>query len=334
MIRSTIWSASRLALVVALGALSACQPQGTTKLPIGSSQAVDQSQKEEQSEAGMLTAAEDAVVRAARHFTGYRLSDGLRLSEEELFTYLAAADAICIGERHDSALDHYGQWRAVNALAERRMMRGFELGLGLEMVKSEAQVPLNEYLSDMIDRDQFVKASKWEQAWGFPIQFYDPLLLEAGDSNVRGIALGTAAGLSQRVARGGLASLHETDQRQVPPLDLSDAEHRRLFESLMGGHPLPKDAVLDHYYQAQVLWDETMAKRSKQWILQHYPLRKMIILAGRAHCHRSAIPARMERDTDLVVVNLISSSTRPHLGSGNSADDLMYQGYEYQIVFE
>lgn len=334
MVPSTNCKAVGLQWLLAVASLSACQPQVASDVPTGSSQAVDLSAKEQESTQEAMPESEDVVVRAARPFSGYRLSDGLQLSEEELFTYLAAADAICIGERHDSALDHYGQWRAVEALAERREMRGFELGVGLEMVQSDAQMALSDYLSASTNRDQFVEASNWQSSWGYPIQFYDPLLLEAGDSNVRGIALGVPEALTQRIAREGLASLHETDLRQVPSLDLNNAEHRRLFDGLMGGHPLPDGAVLDHYYQAQVLWDESMAKRSKQWILQHYPLRKMIILAGVAHCHKSAIPSRMERDSDLVVLNLISSSSQPTLSKSDSVEDLMYQGYEYQIVFK
>jgi hypothetical protein len=42
----------------------------------------------------------------------------------------------------------------------------------------------------------------------------------------------------------------------------------------------------------------------------------------------------MERGSDLVVVNLIASSKRPFDPSGGSAEDLLYAGYEYQIVFD
>src|SRR5690606_16716605 len=76
---------------------------------------------------------EDVVRKAARPFSGFRPKDGATFTDEQLITYLAAADAICIGERHDQVLDHYAQLRLLEGLSERRALRGFELGLALEI---------------------------------------------------------------------------------------------------------------------------------------------------------------------------------------------------------
>jgi len=278
--------------------------------------------------------AEDVVLKAGSPFTGYRVSDQLELDPEELFTYLAAADAVCIGERHDDALDHFAQFRTLQGFAERRMLRGFELGIGLEMVSREQQLALSEYLAEHTDRDHFLTVTDWEHSWGFPIQYYDPQFVFAQARGVRGLSLGVPDRLVHRVAREGLAAISKNEGRRIPPLDLTDQTHRQLFDVMMQGHPLPDDAVPDHYYQAQVVRDESMALVSKNWLLEHRPLRKLLIFAGLAHCHHNAIPARMERESGLVVVNLIASKKKPYRPSGKTADDLVYAGYEYQIVFD
>lgn len=278
--------------------------------------------------------AEDVVLAAGRPFSGFRPADGARFDEEELFTYLASADAVCIGERHDAALDHYAQWRTLGGFFERRPMRGFELGIGLEMVPRERQLALTEYLSGATDRERFLSATDWGNTWGFPIQFYDPALVLAKTNQVRGVALGVPRRVTRRIVERGLHAISASDRRLIPDLDLGDPVHRKLFDSLMQGHPLPDGMVLDHFYQAQVVWDEAMALVAKNWLMEHHPLRKLLIFAGAAHCHRNAIPARMERGTELVVVNLITTNNQPHRPTGESTDDLLYRGYEYQIVFD
>ncbi len=301
------------------------------KSAIGSSEDVDQSQHEEQEPSWTPpVASEDAVQKAARPFTGYRSADGLALSEEELFTHLAAADAVCVGERHDSALDHYVQLRTLEAFAERRTLRGFELGLALEMVQSGSQYELTEYVGGRMTRAQFIEETDWFKTWGFPIQYYDPQLRFSSKASIHTFGLGVPSSLSHAVAHHGLGGLSESDQRQIPSLDLDNKQHRELFDSLMGSHPLPEEAELDHFYQAQVVWDEAMAKKGRSWLAEHQPLRKLILLAGVAHCHSTAIPARMQRESGLTVVNLIAVQGSPN----TDPSDLLHSGYEYQIVFE
>lgn len=335
--RQSWWAASLglpALLVAVLGCASGQHPSDAN---IGSSRSVDQS--------GLVgetiveterppAPPEDVVERARRPFTGYRTADELVLDPEELFTYLASADAVCIGERHDDALDHFAEWRTLQGFAERRLLRGFELGIGLEMVSREQQLALSEYLSGYTDREHFLATTDWEHTWGFPIQYYDPQLMEAQARGVRGLSLGVPERIVNRVAREGLAAISESDGRRIPPLDLTDQTHRQLFDVLMQGHPLADDAVVDHYYQAQVVRDESMALFSKAWLLEHRPLRKLLIFAGVAHCHHNAIPARMERESGLTVVNLIAARKKPFRPAGKTADDLVYAGYEYQIVFD
>lgn len=48
-------------------------------------------------------------------------------------------------------------------------------------------------------------------------------------------------------------------------------------------------------YMAQVVWDETMARSAARWLASIGPEGRVVVLAGAGHCHRSALPRRMER---------------------------------------
>jgi uncharacterized iron-regulated protein len=270
---------------------------------------------------------EDAVLKAARPFSGYRIFDQKTLSQEATLTLLASADAICFGEVHDRPRDHYAELELVRGLSERRRVRGFELQLGLEMVRNEFQPNLDYFFDNPSRLDQLARKLKWEDEWGFPRPYYAPVIEEAGIEQVRMVALGVARQISRTVASGGIASLPETQRSVLPDLDLNVPEHRKLFDQAMVMHPNVKNP--ENYYQVQVIWDEAMAERSVAQLAGRAPARKMIILAGQQHCHRSAIPSRMmRRAPELRVVSVRVQDA----GADNSGDD-MRAGYDFELVF-
>lgn len=280
--------------------------------------------------------AEDVVQRAERPFSGYRLSDGKTYPAEDLLTTLADADAVCVGERHAEALDHYAELRTLTGLLERRQMRGFELGLALEMVRYEYQRALSAYESQELDQQELEMRVDWEEEWGFPAQFYRPQLLTARARGARLLALGVRRSVTRRIAERGLEGFDDYQRSRLPELDFSVERHRHVFDELMAGHPSAEGDALERYYQAQVVWDEAMAETSARWLMERSPGRKLLILAGTAHCHRDAIPSRIERRTGMRVVSLLPvQGGRPVVrGDSGTVDALIAQGYEFQMVFE
>lgn len=278
---------------------------------------------------------EDVVEQAARPFSGYRPLDGRTFTDEELLTFLAAADAVCIGERHDQAIDHYAELRVLEGLGARREFRGFELGLAMEMVRSVDQPTLSAYELRKMGDLEFEQASNWKQEWGYPIQYYRPQLRFAADHGVQLLGLGVEKEVTHAVAQGGIAALDENQARALPEIDAEDKEHRALFDSLMEGHPM-EPGTAENYYAAQLIWDEKMAELGAQWLSERAPGRKLLILAGGAHCHRSAIPARMARRTGITVVNILpveGGSPRAVSEAPQSGEERLAAGYDYQMVF-
>lgn len=240
---------------------------------------------------------DDVVLRAALPFRGVRTSDGALLGPEALLSELARADAICVGERHDDPHDHYAQLATLRGLLERRDVGSFELALGLEMFPKPVQPVLDAFGKGKIDRDRLVSVTKYAEVWGFPIQYYAPQLESAREAGVALLALNAPRELTRAVAKDGLDKLPSNLAAELPELDLTSAAHRALFDRMMEGHPTPASGAPDPdaLYAAQVVWDETMAERAATWLAGRAPARKLLILAGRAHCARPAIPSRVER---------------------------------------
>ena len=272
----------------------------------------------------------DVVYKAAREFTGYRAADDRSFSRESFLTHLAAADAICIGEQHGQALDHYAELAIVEGLLERRAMRGFQLAVGLEMVRSKYQGALDAFSRDALSLERFERNSAWREEWGFPLQYYAPVLEALRDAGGNGLALGVDRALSGAVADRGLAGLTLVETRKLPDLDMAQTEHRELFDSMMEGHP---PGNLEQMYEAQVVWDEMMADRSAGFLKSHAPGRKLVVLAGAVHCHRLAIPSRIERRGRFVTVSVMPVVGQPVKGGKDTPEQRLAAGYDYELVF-
>ena len=65
---------------------------------------------------------------------------------------------------------------------------------------------------------------------------------------------------------------------------MADEDHRALFERSFDSeaHEVPPDAV-ERYYQAQVIWDETMASKVAETFTRPDAPARMIVLAGVVH---------------------------------------------------
>lgn len=292
-------------------------------------------EEEKQGSPAVPPPAEDAVPKAARSFSGYRALDGKSFSDEEFITFLASADAVCVGERHDQVLDHYAELRLLQGLGARREFRGFELGLAMEMVRSADQPTLTAYEQLKMGDAEFEEATEWETAWGYPIQYYRPQLRFAADHGVQLLGLGVERELTKTVAEGGIASLDQNQTRTLPEIDGEDKEHRELFDALMEGHPM-KPGAAENYYAAQLIWDEQMAEVSAHWLGERAPGRKLLIFAGGAHCHRSAIPARIARRTGVTVVSVLpveGGAPRRVPETPATVEEKLAAGFDYQMVF-
>lgn len=201
-----------------------------------------------------------------------------------------------LGETHDSAADHQAQLLILQELQR----RGRPLAIALEMIQRPFQAALDAYIAGEISEMELLEQTQYAQRWGFPWSLYAPIFRFAKEQQIPLIALNTPTEVTRQVARQGLESLGEGDFRYIPPLtdiDLSNTAYRdRLKEVFVAVHQGVSHSMnFDFFYQAQVLWDETMAKV----IAKHHqqdPDRLIVVLTGRGHVYfGDGIPQRVQR---------------------------------------
>lgn len=254
---------------------------------------------------------EDVVARARGPVRALRLPDRIELSERELVEALGRADAVCVGEEHTVAEHHYAEVWLLDRLAKHVANLGLELGVGFEMFQQPFQSVLSAYQRGQIDEQELLRATEYDKRWGHPFAYYRPLLERARLHRLALVALNARRELTRAVAREGLDELDSRLRYELPELDLDNDAHRREFERRMRGHPGLTPERMENYYQAQVVWDEAMAARAARWLAAHAPVRRLVVIAGQAHCARTAVPARIERRGDFDVLGIVLTLGEP-----------------------
>ena len=99
----------------------------------------------------------------------------------------------------------------------------------------------------------------------------------------------------RKVARSGLRSLTPEERAQTArEIDLGNEAHREYLTEVYQGHSHDALQDFDHFYQAQCVWEETMAQNIARE-LEDTP-RKMVVFAGNGHIvNRFGIPDRVLR---------------------------------------
>jgi aminopeptidase N len=207
---------------------------------------------------------------------------------------VAAKRIVYVGEIHDRVSNHVMELEIIKALHR----RGKPIAIGMEMFQKPYQKALEEYIDGKIDERQFLKSTRYFEQWGFEYRLYRPILLFARAEKIPVVALNIQKEIADKVFRGGICSLSNKEKELLPrQMDFEDEAYReRLKREFMEHEHLEQKALnFDFFYQAQVLWDETMAE-SIDTFLRSHPGYQMVVLAGDGHlAYGSGIPKRTVR---------------------------------------
>jgi uncharacterized iron-regulated protein len=221
-----------------------------------------------------------------------RLVDAATGKSIEVEAFLAALrtkKVIYVGERHDQPSDHGVEYAIL-----RRLHREVpSIAIGMEMFQVPFQEPLNEWSAGLIDETVLRSETEYDERWGFDFSMYRPILEYARNQGIEVVALNAPRELAYAVAKGGLGSLSPEQASALPELDLTNGQHRALFDAEFDAGDHAADEVIGQYYEAQVLWDETMGSRVSETLDRAGGPAKMIVFAGRVHVKRGlGIPDR------------------------------------------
>ena len=179
--------------------------------------------------------------------------NGNKISYKTIVFKTAKADVVLFGENHNDPISHWLQLELTKSLYEKHAEN---LMLGAEMLESDNQVVLNEYLLGFIREQDFEKEAK---IWLNHKTDYRPLLKFAKDNNLRFVATNIPRRFANMVYRFGIDTLEylpEISKQSIAPLpmmyDTSLYCYKEISEMAEGhgGENLPK---------SQAIKDATMA---------------------------------------------------------------------------
>ena len=215
--------------------------------------------------------------KLADHYKIFAGSRRKTVSPADIVADLKAADVLFFGEEHNDSTAHYLELQLLKSLYQQYPGK---VALSMEMFETDCQLVLNEYLSGLIREKNFM-----EEARAWPnYKDYRPLIEFAKENHVPVIAANAPGRYVNMVNRLGLTSLMQlsaTGRSYLPPLpiDTATGEYYQKFSDIMGGHASMPGMQL---YQAQNLWDATMAWSIAQFLNVH-PGYKVLQINGGFH---------------------------------------------------
>lgn len=234
------------------------------------------------------------------------LGSGKAVSFDELMHDASMKDILFVGETHDNPEHHLIQIQVLQAF----LGRSTSAAMAMEFFQQNQQAVLDRYTLGDMTETAFLKEIDWEKTWGYPYHFYRPLLLAAKQHRIRVLALNAPRAIVRKVAREGLVSLDEEEQAQIPrDMDLGNESHRAYVREAYEDHEKTDLENFEYFYQAQVVWEETMARNLAEFLKSRD--RKVIVFSGNGHIvQKFGIPDRVQRRLPLSVATVMPFSLR------------------------
>lgn len=242
--------------------------------------------------------------REAVHLDVYR---GEPVPFEEMIDSLARARVVYVGEIHTLERHHRFQLRIIQALDQRKV----PLAIGLEMLPFTVQPHLDAWSAGRLGEKEFLRIIDWETNWGADYGMYRPIFEYARKQHIPLRALNAPRDAVKEVARKGLSGLSEEGRRMLPPINRSSEEHRRLLALSIGRHKMVRADMQEAAYEAQDVWDSTMAYGVVSYLNSKEGAGKaMVVLAGTGHiAYGFGIPERVARSCNLPYRIIIPSDS-------------------------
>lgn len=255
----------------------------------------------ETSERGMVSALYEPVE-------GVEPVKSLRL--DKIIDEIGGSPVIIVGERHTNYEDHKVELDIITALFK----KGKKFAIGMEMFQRPFQSAIDEYIAGVITEKEFLKKTEYFKRWRFDYNLYREILEFAKAKGIPVVALNLRSEIIEKVAKGGLDSLTEAEKKEIPAdMDMSDNLYRDRLRQIYESHP--QGTKFENFYQAQILWDETMAHSAADF-LDGKPGYQMVIMAGGEHVkYDSGVPKRVGRLTGQKYITLVNGDFDADIGS-------------------
>ncbi|HTD39035.1 MAG TPA: ChaN family lipoprotein [Mucilaginibacter sp.] len=214
----------------------------------------------------------------SRHYKIYDTKNQKLISTDDIINNMNNVDVLFFGEEHNDSTCHVLELILFTKLAAKYPGKA---ALSMEMLETDCQNILNEYLNGLIREKNFVTEAR---AW-HNYKDYRPLIELAKTRQIPVVAANAPARYVNMVNRMGLAGLEKLDasgKAWLPPLpiDTTTGPYYEKFLQIMGGHSGNMGGM--QMYQAQNVWDATMGWSIARFFKKHKDF-KVLQLNGGFH---------------------------------------------------
>jgi uncharacterized iron-regulated protein len=223
--------------------------------------------------------------------TVLRVRDGKIITFAQMIEDMKKVNIVFIGEVHDEESHHRLQLAIIRAFHE----SDTPMAVGLEMFKANSQEVLDSWVKGKLSLEQFLPA--YYDNWRLPWPLYHDIYWYARDHEIRLVGLNIAQQITEKVAKKGFAALTE-QERQLLPRGIScnvDATYREFIRKAYSGHA-HHDHLFDHFCEAQMVWDKSMAWHLVQYLKKN-PEKTVVVLAGVGHAWKRGIPEQVAQES-------------------------------------
>jgi uncharacterized iron-regulated protein len=227
-------------------------------------------------------------------FSLYDEKQGVRVTSPLTVQQIVAENidkkVFLVGETHTSYEHHVNQLEVVKELVN----AGKDVAIGLEMVQKPFQVVLDDYISGKISQDEMIDKTEYFSRWKFDFRLYKMIFDYARENKIPLVALNLETEITKKVSSEGIDSLSDEELAKIPSeIEFTDGRYKKNLEKVFNMHPMKSD--FDNFYQAQILWDETMADSAHRFMKAN-PEKTLVIIAGNGHLrYKDSIPERLKR---------------------------------------
>lgn len=205
---------------------------------------------------GLMMAAASAIAQPQPE--AYRLYDakGKPVDFGTMTDSLSKQNVVFVGEMHNCPVTH---WLELKILQSLYSAKKDKVAVGMEMLESDNQLIIDEYLDGVITSDRFENECR---LWPNYSTDYEPLVEFANEHKLRVFATNVPRRYANSVKNNGcniLDSLSEEARRYLPPLPLKLKENEQTKEAFGMMSMMRKNAHPEFMAQSQALKDATMA---------------------------------------------------------------------------
>lgn len=257
----------------------------------------------------MLFASIFVLSSACAHAPGpvKNLNSKKILTIDEVVDEIPIGSIVVVGESHAFPGQPNFDQKNQLLLIQKLVSKYKNVSVGMEFIQWKYQPVLDQYLSNKISESQFLKEIGWSA--GNPYEDYRLQILETLKGQGWTFALNAPKELTSYVGKNGLSSLPVELKSFMPPnFQVGNLDYKQRFIDLMGGMS-GHGINLDYYFEAQSIWDDSMAWKSLE-VMKANPNSILVIIVGKFHVtYGGGLPHRIrERGYNQVLTFIQSES--------------------------